>query len=245
MGALHACISKCCEGRSFLRRVGPSRAVESRVPLFSRGLFSRFMCLFSRFMSSLTSPDEVSRSTTMGRGCRPAGWERQRVDFAGRGPSTHGMVATEFIDPSTQVGCSVRAPFPSSASSWMGRQRFDDATSCASDSLYSMLSERVSDAVSNSPTYFVEDAGASRPAATVDAWKQNTTPRRLTLMAVGLCSVAALVHMVSAECRASCEVQCCPYATDIDVILTLAQGDYLTAKAGDRSEPSSAGRRPP
>ena len=110
-------------------------------------------------MSSLTSPDEVSRSTTMGRGCRPAGWERQRVDFAGRGPSTHGMVATEFIDPSTQVGCSVRAPFPSSASSWMGRQRFDDATSCASDSLSSMLSERVSDAVSNSPrrrpTYFV------------------------------------------------------------------------------------------
>ena len=83
MGALHACISKCCEGRSFLRRVGPSRAVESGVPLFSRGLFSRFM-------SSLTSPDEVSRSTTMGRGCRPAGWERQRVDFAGRGPSTHG-----------------------------------------------------------------------------------------------------------------------------------------------------------
>ena len=175
MGALHACISKCCEGRSFLRRVGPSRAVESGVPLFSRGLFSRFM-------SSLTSPDEVSRSTTMGRGCRPAGWERQRVDFAGRGPSAHphGMVATEFIDPSTQVGCSVRAPFPSSASSWMGRQRFDDATSCASDSLSSMLSERVSDAVSNSPTYFVEDAGASRPAATVDAWKQNTTPRRLT-----------------------------------------------------------------
>ena len=49
----------------------------------------------------------------------------------------------------------------------------------------------------------------------------------------GLCSVAALVHMVSAECRASCEVQCCPYATDIDVILTLAQGDYLATADGD------------
>ena len=117
MGALHACISKCCEGRSFLRRVGPSRAVESGVPLFSRGLFSRFM-------SSLTSPDEVSRSTTMGRGCRPAGWERQRVDFAGRGPLTHGMVATSFIDPSHNMGCTNGGVSDSSASAWMGRDNY-------------------------------------------------------------------------------------------------------------------------
>ena len=99
MGALHACISKCCEGRSFLRRVGPSRTVESGVPLFSRGLFSRFM-------SSLTSPDEVSRSTTMGRGCRPAGWERQRVDLAGRGPSTHGKPID--LEPILYSSLSVR-----------------------------------------------------------------------------------------------------------------------------------------
>ena len=64
---------------------------------------------------------------------------------------------------------------------------------------------------------------------------------------MGLCSCAALPPMVCAERSASREVQLMPlcYYYVCFTLIPLAQGDYLTAKVGDRSEPTSAGRLPP
>ena len=130
-------------------------------------------------MGSLPSPEGVSRSSTMGRGSRFAGMGSPRVVSAGRGPSANGMVASEILDPSTNMGCSFSTAIPQSASTWMGRVSFDEGGSLTSGASPMVSPWNVTGADLNVPASSSSGTVTSHQNANQLGWQQRTPQRRL------------------------------------------------------------------